>query len=143
MTEKEGNTLRSREYARAHKEEIDARRRERYATDPEYRARALGYRHKRHSRMRDLPHTLTPGEWNDALLFFGNRCAYCGKETALEQDHVIPITMGGGYTANNIVPACKSCNSSKGAKPVNVWFPEQTFYTDKAMSLVNKWVAEN
>lgn len=74
---------------------------------------------RRRSRKAGLPATLTNEEWDAILLAHSHQCAYCGikpatGERVLEQDHVIPVTAGGGYTADNIVPACKSCNSAKG-----------------------------
>lgn len=43
-------------------------------------------------------------------------CHYCHKKFApneLTMDHVIPIARGGESVKNNIVPACKSCNTNK------------------------------
>jgi|GEM_PF-4336117 len=40
-------------------------------------------------------------------------CVYCGAESELELDHVIPFQSGGATTKNNLVIACASCNSSK------------------------------
>ena len=34
----------------------------------------------------------------------------------LSKDHIIPISKGGNNTRENIVPACITCNSSKGNK---------------------------
>jgi 5-methylcytosine-specific restriction endonuclease McrA len=48
-----------------------------------------------------------------------NRCQYCGKRfptTELSLDHVIPRTMGGEATWDNIVCACTSCNVKKGGR---------------------------
>jgi hypothetical protein len=45
----------------------------------------------------------------------GNECAYCGKY-ADTVDHIIPRSKGGADVAENIVPCCKSCNSSKKDK---------------------------
>ncbi len=58
----------------------------------------------------------TGEQWEAVKAAYGYRCAYCGTGTvALTQDHVIPLAKGGHHTATNIVPACKTCNSRKGA----------------------------
>ncbi|MEN7546872.1 HNH endonuclease [Rapidithrix thailandica] len=44
----------------------------------------------------------------------GNRCVYCNSNEDLTLDHVIPKSRGGKTTWNNLVSACKSCNSKKG-----------------------------
>lgn len=49
----------------------------------------------------------------------GGRCAYCGKELnpfIFSVDHLIPLSKGGPDETENMMPACKSCNSSKGTK---------------------------
>jgi 5-methylcytosine-specific restriction endonuclease McrA len=47
-------------------------------------------------------------------------CSYCGgKATTL--DHVIPVSRHGKHEPGNVVPACKSCNSSKGARTPEEW----------------------
>ena len=62
--------------------------------------------------------TITSGQWASIKAAYAWRCAYCGKMPAsLTQDHVIPLSLGGSHTPTNIVPACRSCNSSKGARP--------------------------
>jgi 5-methylcytosine-specific restriction endonuclease McrA len=43
------------------------------------------------------------------------RCQYCGrKDVPLTIDHVIPRSRGGGESWENLITACKSCNSLKG-----------------------------
>lgn len=67
--------------------------------------------------------TLSFEQWNNIKAAYRNRCAYCGKRfQRLTKDHVIPISKGGEHTPENIVPACKSCNSKKGARaaPISV-----------------------
>lgn len=72
---------------------------------------------QRRARKRQLPATLTILQWEAILVAYKGRCAYCGKKAPkLTQDHVVPVSKGGGYTAENIVPACKSCNSRKGGR---------------------------
>lgn len=76
---------------------------------------------RRRARLRHLPATLTLDQWKGIQAAYGYRCAYCGrKSSSLTQDHVVPIVKGGGYTPDNIVPACLSCNSRKssGAPPI-------------------------
>jgi 5-methylcytosine-specific restriction endonuclease McrA len=48
-----------------------------------------------------------------------NRCQYCGKRfptTELSLDHIIPRSMGGEATWDNIVCACTGCNVRKGGR---------------------------
>lgn len=45
----------------------------------------------------------------------GNQCVYCGRN-ANTVDHIIPISKGGKNEYDNLVPCCKSCNSSKKDK---------------------------
>lgn len=72
------------------------------------------YNHQRQARKLRLPATLTAEEWLDILEEYNHSCAYCGiKEADLVQEHWIPLSRGGGYTTDNIVPACKTCNSRK------------------------------
>lgn len=46
-------------------------------------------------------------------------CQYCGQEHATEEltfDHVIPVAQGGRKDWTNIVTACLTCNTRKGAR---------------------------
>jgi len=67
---------------------------------------------RRRTKMADLPSTLTKEEWLKTLNIFKNSCAYCGC-TWTDKDHFIPLSKGGGFTKENIVPACKKCNTTK------------------------------
>jgi 5-methylcytosine-specific restriction endonuclease McrA len=62
--------------------------------------------------------TLTAQEWNDIKKQYKYKCVYCGQVKPLSQDHIVPISKGGNHIKENIVPACKSCNSIKGNRPV-------------------------
>lgn len=60
--------------------------------------------------------SLTHAEWVQILEYHDHRCAYClRKMKRLEREHVIPVAEGGAHTADNIVPACRSCNARKSA----------------------------
>ena len=48
-------------------------------------------------------------------------CWYCGREDALSADHVIPRSRGGRDGGENLVYACRRCNSSKGGADLLVW----------------------
>ena len=49
-------------------------------------------------------------------------CVYCaGPFDTI--DHVIPLNRGGDNMKSNLVPACRSCNSSKGQKLLSEWIP--------------------
>jgi 5-methylcytosine-specific restriction endonuclease McrA len=49
-------------------------------------------------------------------------CAYCGaRGVPLQRDCVLPISRGGRYTLDNVVPACRSCNTSKCNDEVTTW----------------------
>ncbi len=47
----------------------------------------------------------------------------------LHQDHFIPLTKGGGYTKENIIPACRSCNASKQNADFEEWYPQYEYYS--------------
>jgi hypothetical protein len=71
------------------------------------------WKHRYNVRKRQLPNTLTDEQWEDILGRYNYSCAYCGDSEELVQEHWVPVSRGGGYTVENIVPACQSCNSSK------------------------------
>lgn len=48
-------------------------------------------------------------------------CIYCGEETNLTTEHILPKCCGGEDIADNVVRVCKSCNSSKGGKRLYEW----------------------
>lgn len=85
----------------------------------------------------------THQEWKEALIFFGGECAYCGcttrKGQRLTRDHLEPVSKGGRTTQSNIVPACQSCNSSKGAEDFRDWFMKQPFFSQERLNRIFKW----
>lgn len=87
------------------------------------------YDHKRKAIMLSLPHTLTAVQWVETKQYFNDSCAYCGSEVPLEQDHLAPMINGGEYSKDNIIPACKSCNCSKGPKDFFQWYPKYKHYS--------------
>jgi hypothetical protein len=51
----------------------------------------------------------------------GYKCTYCGSKKDLSVDHIVPVSRGGSNENDNLVTACRSCNSSKGDKMLNEW----------------------
>ncbi len=70
---------------------------------------------QRRAMERNSPGTFTSQDWEDLLVEFDHRCAYCQADgTSLEREHMTPLSRGGVHSASNIVPACPSCNRRKG-----------------------------
>ena len=64
---------------------------------------------------------LTADQWA-ALREAWAGCAYCGATGGpLQRDCVLPISRGGRYTLENVVPACRTCNTSKCNDEVTAW----------------------
>ena len=82
------------------------------------RARAA---RRRKRRMDAADNDLTPAQWAAIQAAWGG-CAYCGTaDAAMQKDCVQPLSRGGRYTLMNVVPACRSCNASKGNEEVTHW----------------------
>ena len=63
---------------------------------------------------------ITKGEWKSVLDKYGNVCLYPGcKETKLEMDHVIPVSLGGKNSIENVQPLCTKHNRKKHAKIID------------------------
>lgn len=52
-------------------------------------------------------------------------CCYCGSKDLLSADHLISTKRGGENKGENLIWACRICNSSKGAKDMLEWFNEK------------------
>jgi hypothetical protein len=88
-------------------------------------------RARRRSKMHELPTCFTKHDWEVCLEHFNYCCAYCGVQRdfwhTLEIDHYIPVTNSNcpGHVPTNIVPSCKSCNTSKQNKNPEQWILER------------------
>jgi len=51
----------------------------------------------------------------------GQVCNYCGSADKLALDHIFPQKYGGQDNAENLIFACRTCNSSKGKKDLMEW----------------------
>lgn len=88
--------------------------RRRYATDPTFRH----MRQQRTSARRRGVDAVPLHAQETLLDSFDSLCAYC-PERATTWDHIVPVSAGGQTVPGNIVPACLSCNSRKGALDIN------------------------
>jgi hypothetical protein len=52
-------------------------------------------------------------------------CHYCGDDSNLSLDHLIPQFRNGEHSANNLVVACRFCNSSKGSLDFLEWMAKK------------------
>lgn len=73
---------------------------------------------------------MTGGGWNGrrvtelrahVLSSKGTVCHLCGYPGADTIDHLVPRVAGGDDSLDNLVPAHKSCNSARGALPLELW----------------------
>lgn len=69
--------------------------------------------HKAKRRANELVGKFTESDWKRLVNYYRGRCAYCGNESVLTVDHVVPLSRGGTNYIGNLLPACQSCNSSK------------------------------
>jgi 5-methylcytosine-specific restriction endonuclease McrA len=71
--------------------------------------------------MKLVEHDLDAEQWAALIAAWGG-CAYCGAtDQPLQRDCVLALSRGGRYTLDNVVPACRSCNTSKCNDEVTTW----------------------
>lgn len=71
---------------------------------------------KRRARKQNAPGSFTSEQFQARADYHGNRCVYCGSTEDLQIEHQIPLSRGGTNWPSNLVPACGTCNTSKGTK---------------------------
>lgn len=65
--------------------------------------------------------TMSKAHWLLVLQEFGGLCIFCGSPGTSENrgivpDHLVPVTRFGELVLGNTVPACQTCNDSRGEK---------------------------
>lgn len=71
----------------------------------------------------------------------GHACVYCNSQDKLCVDHAYPVILGGTDDVDNLVCACKSCNSGKaGRTPAQAGY---TFYNKETEKIWNGWMLRN
>lgn len=111
----------------------------RYWARPTQRAARIEGVKRRRARTKSFE-AIKVNEWLDTLTLFDNKCAYCGKDSELTQDHIIPVSKGGKHTVDNLIPACKGCNASKLNKGFLPWYKEQRFFDSDRLELIQSIV---
>jgi hypothetical protein len=121
----------SRRYELENPQKVIASRRRYYRDNrPELITRATEYARRRgdgaeKSRerrrlLREAAGHHTREEFEALCEAFEFRCAYCGDAPdALTEDHVEALSIGGSDSIDNVLPACASCNASKGTESVD------------------------
>lgn len=91
--------------------------------------RQARYREK-HGNLRDRRLKLAGGshthsQWLGRVEVNTWQCWYCRAKLTpktVQKEHRIPLARGGTNWPSNLVPACRTCNSSKGAMtPMEFW----------------------
>lgn len=77
------------------------------------------YRRNRDAKIRGGNGKFTNEEWEEILERYGRKCLCCGTTEKITRDHVIPVSLGGANTKENIQPLCQSCNSKKKKKVID------------------------
>jgi 5-methylcytosine-specific restriction endonuclease McrA len=61
-------------------------------------------------------------EWLRLKAKYGHSCLCCGKEeptVKVTMDHIVPVSLGGASTIDNIQPLCETCNTLKDNKIID------------------------
>ncbi len=71
---------------------------------------------KRRGKVAGATGTYTWSEVARLWVAFNRACAYCRRPTplsAVQAEHVVPLSRGGANNLTNLLPSCASCNSDK------------------------------
>lgn len=72
---------------------------------------------KRRALVLNADGTITEKEWTELVKKYNHSCLCCGtKENKITLDHIVPLSLGGKHTIDNVQPLCQSCNSKKYLK---------------------------
>ncbi|MGE7136011.1 HNH endonuclease [Luteibacter sp. NPDC031894] len=71
----------------------------------------------------------------------GGCCVYCGSDKNLCIDHAYPVARGGNDDIENLVAACKSCNSGKAGR--TPYEAGMSFLNKRTEAIWNHWIKCN
>lgn len=116
-----------------------ARWRFQYQTNPDLRLYTREKSRRRKAKARgQTPLQIPVAAIKRRFAEFGNCCAYCSATGDMNLEHVIPISKGGPHDIGNIIPACFSCNMSKGTKPMEQWYRQQPFFNEVRLQQIRR-----
>jgi len=69
------------------------------------------------------------------------KCGYCGDD-ATSLDHIVPRFRSGSSNRNNLIPACRRCNTNKASAKIEDWYNQQDFFTQARMDKINSWITQ-
>lgn len=120
----------ARRYGQQHKDEIKQKRRAKYAENPHP---FNEMRQRRRARIKHAPGAHTAQDLERQHERQHGCCYWCSKplESDATIDHVIPLVRGGSNNPDNLVIACRSCNSRKRTRiPYTEWQPPNPLKPD-------------
>lgn len=118
---KVGVARRNRKYRRNNKEKIAKSNREYRRKNPE---KILNWYNTRRQRLNKNKDEITKKDWLKIMKSTNWKCFYCdiilnNKNRTL--DHILSLSKKGSHTKENLIPCCRSCNSSKNNKTGEEW----------------------
>lgn len=91
----------------------------------------------------------TSSEWKYIKKYFYNTCAYCGLteerhridfDQQLHKEHIIDIHNDSSPKGlDNLIPSCKTCNSSKHDRDMEEWFQERDFFSKERLEKIYEY----
>lgn len=90
------------------------------------RANSCDQRARRRLTIRTTTARITQAEWRTIKAGYLGLCVYCGARPGKTMDHIEPLCRGGTHSTDNVAPACRSCNSAKGAKSLLAFLVART-----------------
>jgi len=123
-------TKRDRDYYMRNKDRITAYNK---LYRSEHRNQYLEHARMRKAKIRGYDR-IKDEDYESILMGQNGLCAYCGKKMLTDgdsrspdyctMDHIYPLSRGGVHKIENIIFACRSCNSSKNTKLISEWRPD-------------------
>ena len=107
----------NRKYRQEHAAEVRQASKKWRAEHPEqYREITRGVDAHRRARKLGAEGRHTMREWRAVLARYDSRCLACGATEHIQQDHVVPLVLGGSDYIDNIQPLCRRCNARKQSR---------------------------